>query len=737
MSQSETSKVENGDAQLAVLLQKGMELQQAGMTDEAQMLYREILKVRPEDVNTLHLLGTTHMQKEQHQDAIDVFEKAIEIDDKNAALYKNLGLSYMNINRPGKGENALRHAIDLKPDDPLLYYNLGLLFEKTGRADEALLAYKKCTDIQQIPEAYNNTGLILLRRGSHEEAKKIFEHALDIKQDNPNALSNLGLAYHNLEEPEEALKYAMAAVYLAPEDPQYKITLSKIISRNNLNTFNPDIKNILTLCLGDPRVRWEEFSNFWMRSLTLDPLHKDWTALFSIDDPNKFKKQYEALNDFKFLDDDFLITGLKTITVTSPKLEKLLTHVRRYYLEKIAREKEAKPPQNAAAFIFSLAEQCFYTEYVYYEEQEEKELLASLEKVIKNANFSPEEASLTLAIYACYRPLCDLENAAAILEGISQSENELLRELAERQIRQPLAEKEIAQTIESITDQHADSDKYHEIYDAHPYPRWKSTNVTLPPDEAYNDDAFNEKDATVLIAGCGTGQHSAQVALTHPFTKILAIDFSRSTLAYAIRMSEEFGIKNIEYKQADIMKLDKLDQQFNYVDCAGVIHHIDDWQRAFKILAGLVKPGGKMSIGVYSATARENVKDILEFTGALNVEPDANGIREARRAISRTDKPEVSYMARGKDFYSMNSRYHIFPMDEHWFTIEDLKKVVEITGMSFMGFKLKTPEAGPKYREMFPDDERMTNLDNWEKFEQENRRTFTGMYTFILHKPRK
>ena len=39
------------------------------------------------------------------------------------------------------------------------------------------------------------------------------------------------------------------------------------------------------------------------------------------------------------------------------------------------------------------------------------------------------------------------------------------------------------------------------------------------------------------------------------FFKVLAVDLSLSSLAYAKRKTEEMGIENIEYMQADILNL--------------------------------------------------------------------------------------------------------------------------------------------------------------------------------------
>ena len=77
----------------------------------------------------------------------------------------------------------------------------------------------------------------------------------------------------------------------------------------------------------------------------------------------------------------------------------------------------------------------------------------------------------------------------------------------------------------------------------------------------------------ILIAGCGTGQHSISTATRFLASKVFAIDLSlSSSISYAKRKTDELAIKNIEYMQADILDLGKLNKQFDIVECAGVLH---------------------------------------------------------------------------------------------------------------------------------------------------------------------
>ena len=73
----------------------------------------------------------------------------------------------------------------------------------------------------------------------------------------------------------------------------------------------------------------------------------------------------------------------------------------------------------------------------------------------------------------------------------------------------------------------------------------------------------------ILVAGCGTGQHAIATAQQYPGASVLAVDLSLASLAYAKRKTLELGLTDIEYRQADILALDGLQERFDLIECSG------------------------------------------------------------------------------------------------------------------------------------------------------------------------
>ena len=103
------------------------------------------------------------------------------------------------------------------------------------------------------------------------------------------------------------------------------------------------------------------------------------------------------------------------------------------------------------------------------------------------------------------------------------------------------------------------------------------------------------KDDDVLECACGTGMLTKVVA---PRSKsIIATDFSSKMLKRAKKKCKNFN--NVEFMNANIMKLDFDDNFFDIVIAANVIHLLDDSIKAINELDRVCKENGKIIIPTY------------------------------------------------------------------------------------------------------------------------------------------
>jgi SAM-dependent methyltransferase len=389
-----------------------------------------------------------------------------------------------------------------------------------------------------------------------------------------------------------------------------------------------------------------------------------------------------------------------------------------------ARERAGLPLEARVA----IAHQCFNTEYVAPQ---------------PDAQLAEPHSLEDLARYAAGRPLHTLPDR----EGVAaRLENTPLASLARRQILEPLQELRLLDAIPAVGGTSGSTSRAVQAqYEENPYPRWirmqtRFEGVPLAQlvQELFPGVRAQPGPARVLVAGCGTGQNAIATALRFSDSSVLAIDLSRASLAYARRKADELGVPGIEFRHADLLELGSLGERFQLVEASGVLHHLADPLAGWRVLAGLVAPGGFMRIGLYSARGRRHFTHARTFVREKGFQATPEGIRGARAAIraAAANDEMLARVARNEDFFSMSGcRDMLFHVQEREYELPEIARAVEELGFDFLGFEFDDSGiTASRYRARFPGDARLRDLGHWHLYEQENPDAFTRMYEFWLQR---
>jgi SAM-dependent methyltransferase len=215
----------------------------------------------------------------------------------------------------------------------------------------------------------------------------------------------------------------------------------------------------------------------------------------------------------------------------------------------------------------------------------------------------------------------------------------------------------------------------------------------------------------------------------------LAVDLSLSSLCYAKRQVEALGLSNIDFGQADILQLGSLGRRFDIIECGGVLHHLADPEAGWRVLVSLLRPNGFMRVALYSEVARTHIVAARKLIAERGDGQTADDIRRFRQEfLAHSDPALVRDVSAMNDFFSISTcRDLLFHVQEHRFTVPRIKSFLAANDLEFLGFELEH-QVRHSYADRFPEDVAMTDLDRWQVFEQENPRTFIGMYQFFLQK---
>ncbi len=665
--------------------------------EESLALSSNLIAEFPKSIILHNIMGASRSGLEQFDSAIECYQNAIKINSNYAEAYYNMGIAYRNLDSIKLAIDSYSKALEINPKYSNANYNLGNAHKLNGDVKAAIQHYKNA--IKNKPDfidAYINLGNALMDMHEHKSAFEFYLKAIKINKNYTNTYQHIGRALKKMS-------------FLKPNSNIQEI-MHFILSQKNI-------------------VKPVDISRAAISLIKLDP---SLNQILQLDLKNASNHPVEQI--VSLLSSNKLLLKLMSISlIPDTTIETLLRDIR-YKLIKSLDKIEFNP--NLVHFQSALALHCFTNEYVYYQSDEETKLVEILQNKIENSimkGIQPEQTCILCL--ASYKALYQYK-WSHLLKMTPD-----IYEVVKRQILEPKLENELKSNLpklQKITD-HISS-KVRNQYEGSPYPRWVQTGLNSKPStfskinkilrlKLFDKKILEIKKPTILIAGCGTGQQSINVASNYENAKILALDLSLSSLAYAKRKTKELGINNIEYMQADILNLEKLNKKFDIVICSGVLHHMDNPINGWKSLKNCLKDGGLMNIGLYSEYARKHIIKIREEINKLNINSNDHTIKEFRRNLMNSSELHHKKIKRSNNFYSLSEiRDLIFHVQEHRFTIPEIKQCLNELNLNFCGFD--SDEVIKNFKQIYFKDDDLYNLDKWHQFEESNQDTFIKMYQF-------
>lgn len=257
--------------QLSEMLQRGFVQHQQGKIKEAAVVYEKVLKTDPNHFDALQLLATAYYQVRNNSKALELFDRAIHINQSNPSVFNNHGNVLKNLKRLDEALTSYDKSISLKPDFVVAIYNRGNVLTELGRLEEALTSYDKAIELKaDYAEAYNNRGNALKDLNRMDEALTSYDKVIALKPDYAEAYYNRGNALKDLNRLDEALISYERSITLKPSNEfwfgtalharmhlcEWKDFDSKMksISKNIINSKKISVPFNLLALLDDPAI---------------------------------------------------------------------------------------------------------------------------------------------------------------------------------------------------------------------------------------------------------------------------------------------------------------------------------------------------------------------------------------------------------------------------------------------------------------------------------------------------
>jgi len=212
----------------------------SGRVEQAEAIYKQLLKLRPRHLETLRQLGICRLRRGDYAGAIKRFDEALKIDPRSPVEHAFRGHALWGMGRLPEALRNYERAIALdrrlfdahfhraaaleqmgRPGDALAAYDEALALEPQharthsgranvlaamGRCDEAIAGYLRARALEpNLADAHANLGATLLYLNRFEEALAAIEQALGLQPAHPGALATRPRALEALGRDQDAL----------------------------------------------------------------------------------------------------------------------------------------------------------------------------------------------------------------------------------------------------------------------------------------------------------------------------------------------------------------------------------------------------------------------------------------------------------------------------------------------------------------------------------------------------
>jgi len=211
------------------LTQLGVVQLELDLTEDARASLQEAIKIDPNYEEAYYNLGSTY-REDQPSKAVELFEKAAELDPEYALAQRELGWALSRREeKDAEAEYHIRRAVELNDEDAWAHIYLGNILWQRGDLSSAEQSFKNAVEVwPDIAVPYWCLALFHEHQGRKEEAERLYQQGLDLDPYDPQSNKLFGMHLKEIGEPAKARTYLERAQTLDPEDQSISEALDKL-----------------------------------------------------------------------------------------------------------------------------------------------------------------------------------------------------------------------------------------------------------------------------------------------------------------------------------------------------------------------------------------------------------------------------------------------------------------------------------------------------------------------------
>lgn len=173
-------------------------------------------------------LGKAYQNTGQFDDALSVYQIAVEFYPQNTNLLVALGKIYYKFNLLDHAKAVIKKALKISPREADANRYMAYTYEKLGFLTEAVSYYEKALEnsSDKTPDLWHNYGICLYKSRRFDKALQAVKIARDFRPKNTSFIFTEAKIHYALKNTDKALKNIKQAYGLNPNSKEIKLTLA-------------------------------------------------------------------------------------------------------------------------------------------------------------------------------------------------------------------------------------------------------------------------------------------------------------------------------------------------------------------------------------------------------------------------------------------------------------------------------------------------------------------------------
>jgi predicted TPR repeat methyltransferase len=213
--------------------QFAVHLHQANQLESAEMIYRQMLEILPDDPDLLHFFGMLRSQRGFSEEGVESIKRSLAIAPGYVDAENSLGNIYLQDGRADLAERCYRRVIELNPNHAAAHANLGIALKEQKRAEEAEAFLLKAIEYEpNVAHHYQNLGSVYRALGKYEEAVAMYHTAIAMRPADASAYQRLVRTFYLMGKLDCAIEVLKQWLVHDPDNPTALHFLSAYTNEN-------------------------------------------------------------------------------------------------------------------------------------------------------------------------------------------------------------------------------------------------------------------------------------------------------------------------------------------------------------------------------------------------------------------------------------------------------------------------------------------------------------------------